>query len=172
MVNTNTLVGIGIGTGIIGMIFGLVSLAKVDRMSKNLGVALDNIEDNIDVEIPDAVVEKATDRAVEKAVTKAAEAVAYKVTKEFDADIRSEVRKAVEAENKLVKTKVKEQIEKSIGYIDISEAKAEVVENAKEEAMEKFKSDLDAVLANHNKELESIQKIYSSIASTMKGAAV
>lgn len=170
-VNTNTLLGIGIGFGAIGMIFGFVSMHRVDKITRKLGVAIDDMADSVEIDIPDSMIQEATDKAVDHAVSRAAADVAKQISREFDGEIRSEVRKSVANEKSMVREKVKEQIEKEIGYIDIEDAKAEVIQRAKSQAAERFKSDLDAILANHNKELDNISTIYSSIANTMKGAA-
>ena len=159
--------GFGLGLAAIGAAF--MAVKKIGELNKALSNAVSKIEDGIEVDISDDLVKEATDRAVTKAASNAATSAVAAVRNEFASEIRSEVRHAVEAEKSSLRSDIKEQIKKEIGYIDISEAKKEVIEKASEEALEKFKSDLDAILVNHNKELEQIQKIYGNIANTLKG---
>ena len=159
----------GVASGITALGIALVAIKKLSEVNKALSNAISKIEDGIEVDISEDLVREATERAVEKAANNAASAAVTAVRNEFHQEIRSEVRHAVEKEKTLMRDDIKSQIKKEVGYIDISDAKKEVLEEAKQEVMDHLNENLDLVLAEHNKELEHIQKIYGNLANTLKG---
>lgn len=169
--NTNAIaIGGAVVSGLALIVAGYGAY-KMHKASKNLNAAVEDLSDNIVVDISDAVIEQATNKAVEKAADHAAQLAVASIKHEFDDEIRATVKDAVVKEKETLKSEIKEQIKKKVGYIDISDVQEEVKNEAKSEAMEKFKADLDAIVSSHNQELNSIKDIYSSIAKTMKGAA-
>lgn len=169
---TRTLAIAGIGAGIAGLITAAYAIKELMDAKKKLSEAVEKVTGDINVDISEAIVKEATDKAIERAADRAAQLAVSSIKHEFDDDIRSEVRKAVDECKSSLKSDIKDRIEKQIGYIDISEAKREVIEKASAHAAETFKSDLDTIIANHNKELEQMQKIYGNIANTLKGGIV
>lgn len=168
--NTKMVTSLAMVFGAAGMIFGAYSAYKAHKMNERLNGVLDDISDNIDVDISDEIIAEATEKAVSKAADHAAQIAVASVKKEFEDDIKVYVQRAVAEQKGSMHTKIEEEITKRIGYIDISDAKKEVIAAAKSEAAERFQSDLDAILKNHNDELKNIQTIYSSIANSMKGS--
>lgn len=176
-VNTSTIViggaaVVAVATAVYAVSQVYAANKKISSIAEKLNATLDEVTDSIEFDakdISDAIIEEAVEKAVDKAAKKAADDALSKVAHTFDDDIRRSVKDAVEAEKSNMKGKIKEQIEKQIGYIDINDVKREVVEAAKIKAAEKFQEDLDAVVTKHNDELKNIQTIYSSIADSMRG---
>ena len=169
-INKKELIGLGIIGGFIATISYAVSMAnKLDHVARKLDLTVEDLVDHAEIDIPDDVVDIAIDRAVERKVREYVAESCKKAIKEVDSEINSEIKKTVRDEFDRQKGSVKDELKKQISHLDIREIKDEVIREAKETAAEKFKKDLDDILDKHNDELESISRIYSSIADRLSG---
>ena len=102
--------------------------------------------------------------------------------KSVTSDIHTQVNKVVEEAYSDVKDAVKTRLEAQIGDINIDRVRREIVSEGKEKAARvfgealndirdsaksKFEDELNGILNRHNNELDSVSKIYSSIADAM-----
>ncbi len=155
-----------------GMILGFVSTiayaisvtVKLHKVSDKLDRAVDNLVDTKEIDIPKDMINRSIERAVDREVKAEVASVCEKAVKDIEKDIRSEVKSNVEAEFNKQKDSIARELKRQVNNLDISEIRREVVREAKDTAANKFKHDLDEILDKHNDELESVTRIYSSIA--------
>lgn len=174
MANTTYLL-IGIGslvTSVAALGVSLYGAVKMGKAAKTLDASVDDLVNHTVVDIPDSVIETATRRAVDKAADRVATRAAESIKHEFDDDIRSAVKDAVRKQNETLNGKIKDEINKRVGYIDISDVKDEVIREAKKETADRLSKELDGIKADYNQHLNDIKDIYSSIAKDMKSAAI
>ena len=136
---------------------------KVNKISKMLDVAVDNISSGIDVNISSDLI----DAAVNRAVDRAADYAAREVVRNLSAEIRSQVKRKVDMNSTDIKDSVGKEIARQVKNIDISDMQREVVNKAKDAVAEKFDRKLDGLLDDFNDNLQNVQKIYSSIAKSI-----
>jgi Fe2+ transport system protein B len=163
-INTKILGKFGIVLGIGAMAYSLYNDIRIDKIAKNINVSVKELSDRTNVYVSDAMVEKAVDRAVERATTKAVADARYRAEKRIENDIHKQVKEAMDGLYSDFKKSVSTEMTRQAAAINMNELKAEVVEKAKEAAMEKFDDNLDDILDKFNSELNNVSKIYSSIA--------
>lgn len=159
--DTKIVIGILVGIGGVSYIGYLHS--KLNRVSEMIQVAVDDLATKTEITISDDIL----DRAVQKAVDREVSYISNKITRDLNTEIRSQVKHSVDISSMLVKSSVSKEIERQVKHIDISDMQREVVDRAKEAVAEKFDDKLDGVLNDFNDQLQSVQKIYSSIAKSM-----
>ena len=163
-INTNFLGKFGIAMGIGALMYSLYNDIRIDKIAKNIDVSVKELSDRTHVYATDAMVEKAVEKAVERATSRAMVDAKYRAEKKIEADIHKQVKEAMDGFYSDFKKSVQAEMVKQASAINMKELKEEVVEKAKEAAMEKFDDNLDDILEKFNSELNSVSKIYGSIA--------
>ena len=163
-INTNFLGKIGIAIGVGALAYSMYNDVRIDRIAKNINVSVKELSDRTHVYATDAMVEKAVEKAVERATSRAVVDAKYRAEKKIEADIHKQVKDAMDGLYSDFKKSVQAEMVKQTSAINMKELKAEVVEKAKEAAIEKFDDNLDDILEKFNSELNNVSKIYNSIA--------
>ncbi len=168
--NINTIIGGGLVGGFVAtIIFAIDAHNKLNKVAAKLDLAVDEMIDANKIDIPTDMIErsvlKVAERRYDSAIKNACDDAILNVRNDFDYKINT----VVTDEFNNQKTEVAKEMKRKINSIDINSIRKEVVEEAKETAAEKFKSDLDDILKAHNDELESVSKIYESIAQKLGG---
>lgn len=165
---------LGIGGSILGGIgigYGCACHKEMSRVAKKLDMTVDDLANGVDIEIPMSVVDKAVESEIEREATrvvdKAARDASAKILRDIQKEISQEVRKTVDDEYIRIKDSVTEQAAKEVARISVRRLSDEVVKKAKDEAAKKVNDSIDDILEKHNRELESITKIYKSIESSI-----
>ncbi len=166
-INSDSLLGFGVfglGLAAIGYAIGIRSRMKV--VADKLDTSIEKIANETDIEIPSKVVDQAVQRAVDResytVVQRAVGDMADKLKKE----IEDRVSTAVRARYDSIADDVTAEIAKNVAKIDESRLKKDVIAKAKEQIAEKFDDKLDDVLAEFNGNLQSVSRIYKSIAKS------
>lgn len=155
--------------GFIGtIIYAIDTTSKLRLISDKLDVTVKDLAHTDQIDIPERMVNAAIEKAVDREVTAQVKDACSAAVNGVRKDIRSEVQRAVSDEYEDMKGQVSKEISKQIQNIDISAVKRQVIAEAKDTAAQKFKSDLDDILEKHNEELESVTRIYDSIADRIK----
>ena len=115
------------------------------------------------VDISNTIIEEAVDRAVEKSVAVASASAISQVKN----DILREVRKSVNEAYGDTKDAVAKELERQIGNVDISGIRKEAIAKARDAAQAKLASDMDDILKDYNNKLQSISKVYDSVADAL-----
>ena len=126
-------------------------------------VAVDDLATKTEITISDDIL----DRAIQKAVDREVSYISTRIVRDLNSEIRSEVKNSVDLSSVTIKSLASKEIERQVRNIDISDMEKEVVHRAKDAIAEKFDKKLDGILDDFNDQLQSVQKIYSSIAKSM-----
>ena len=161
MKDTKVVIGILVTIGGVGYIGYLHS--KINELSSMVQVAVDDLATQTEITISDDIL----DRAVQKAVDREVSYISTRIVRDLNSEIRSEVKHSVDLSSVTIKSLASKEIERQVRNIDISDMEKEVVHRAKDAIAEKFDKKLDGILDDFNDQLQSVQKIYSSIAKSM-----
>lgn len=171
-VNTKNLLIASIAMSGVSLALSAYGAYKMYKAAKTLDAKIDDLAEGIDIDIPDVITQKAMEKAARDAANRAASDAARSITREFSSDVRQSVSEAVKKEKAALQSEIKDEIKRKVGEIDISDAKAEVVAEAKQEVSERLSRELEGIKAEYNQHLKDVSDIYSSIAKSMKSAAV
>ena len=163
-IDTKVLGKIGIAAGIGALVYSMYNDIRINRIARNINVSVKELSDRTNVYATDAMVERAVEKAVERTTSRVAVDVKHRVEKKIEADVHKQVKDAMDGLYSDFKKSVSAEMTKQASAINLRELKAEVVEKAKEAAVEKFNDSLDDILDKFNSELDNVSKIYSSIA--------
>lgn len=154
--------------GFVGtIIYAIKVTVELNKVSDKLDRAVDNLVDTKEIDIPKDMINRSIERAVDREVRAEVSATCKQAVKDVERDIRKEIRENVDEEFKKQKGEVAKELKRQINDLDITEIRKEVVREAKNTAAEKFKHDLDDILDKHNDELESVTRVYTSIADKL-----
>lgn len=166
---TSEVLQLGAIAGFIGtIIYAIDTTSKLRRVSDKLDLTVRELAHTDQIDIPERMVNAAIEKAVDREVANQVKGACTQAVNGVRKDIRSSVERAVSDEYEDMKGQVAKEISKQIRDIDISAVKRQVIAEAKDTAAQKFKSDLDDILEKHNEELESVTRIYDSIADRIK----
>lgn len=150
----------------------LYCVYKVNCMDAALGIGLKKAAENTEINVSDAIVKAATEKAVGAAVREAASAVVDNARADLRLEIKNEVGATVQNLYSSIKDSVAKEVSEKVGRMDLSDLRRQIKDEAKELIMSRLESDMDDTLSDYNRQLESVSKIYSSIADSMKKAVV
>lgn len=162
------MIGIGgIVIGAAGLFFAAIAHKKMTKIGDTVDRAVSELADSTNVEIREAIIEQAVQQAVNRevhyAVKLSANAAVQNVTDEMGKEIRTCVKNAYTD----MRAAVSKEMFRQIQDIDISSVKNEVIDKAKDAAMEKLNTNMDSILEKFNANLQNVSNIYNSIASSM-----
>ena len=134
----------------------------------DLNKSIEKMTGKVHVDIEDPYIKEIVDRAVDREVDRKISAAASKAIDGVRSDMEKEIRKNVAAAYSDLKGDVKKEMQKQVKDISVESIRQEVIDEAKEAAVDKFKDDMDVILKGYNADLENIRKIYSNIAKTLE----
>lgn len=146
---------------------GIISMAKCAEIGSSLQDTIKAVKDGVEVDIPEVVIDQAVNNAAKNAVSKTIGRVGSRIEEDAKNKIAEAIRKQTSIEVSKVSPQIKRKLEREISNLDIDEIKRDVTESATESLKEKLDDSLDDILENFNDNLETIGKIYQSIADTM-----
>jgi len=164
----NELIGIGVIAGFAATIgYAIKVTMDLKNVSQKMDIAVKDLVHKTSIDVPQDMLDRSIERAVttevryqvEKSCSSAVSAVRSEITKEIKNTVNNEFQRQ--------KDDVAKELKRKINNLDISSIRQEVIKEAKDTAAAKFKSDLDDILEKHNEELESVTRIYSSIADKL-----
>jgi hypothetical protein len=164
MVNYEKL-GFLVGAG--GIAASAYLYAKLKKIAAKVDMSVEELSNKANVDIEQALVDAAIQQVVEREVKRSVERASQAAVVRISEDISAQVRRAVEMAYSDVRSSVSSEIAKQVSRIDIAELKKDVIAKAKEAILEKFDGSLDDVLGEFNRSLESVSKIYESIAGSI-----
>lgn len=157
----------GFVVGLIGVGYAIGSHKKLGDVADKLDMSITDLTDDLDIDIPQHVIDKAVNKAVEKEVEKQVRVVSKDAVSKISKNICEQVAISIDKSYSDIDRSVKSEIKKQIAFIDIREAREEVIDSAKEKVAEKFESDLDDILDRYKADLATVSKIYESIAKAV-----
>lgn len=173
--NRNYIIG-GVVAAIGGLCIAIPSIVlgkKVNKLTEELDglkkSVVNDLSGKIDVDVPNEYIEAAVDKAVERETKDRIRLLTLDATADIKKDIHKQVSKAVEDAYSDVRGEVKRELLNQVGDVSVDRIRREVIDEAKEKAAKQFDKDLETVLEKHNRELDKVTEIYSSIAKSMRG---
>lgn len=160
---------IGILVGLAGLAYGAWQSKKTMDVSKKLDISLSDLEKSTPVDVKQSVVDEAIRRAVDREVKGAVAETSALIRNDIRGEIEKSVRKEVDGSLKTIKEEVAETISDQVANIDEYALKETVTKQAEKKILQKFDGSLDGLLGDFNHQLNNVNKIYSSIADTLKG---
>lgn len=157
----------GFVTGLIGIGYAIGTQSKMNQVAKTVNKSIDELANGVTVDIPDEMVDRAINKAVEIRAKWAVDDAINVVKKRVENDLYSKVSNAVDSQYSDLKKVVFKEMTKKAADIDEDSIREDIVEAAKEKALEKFDDNLDDILEKFNSNLEHLSDIYGSIAKTM-----
>lgn len=141
----------------------------VDQAQDSVDKAADILSNNIEVDVPDGFIEKAINKAVDKEVGHEIKVATIDIVSDVKTEMKKKISNNVDQAFNDTKTMVQTELKRQVDGLSIESIKKEVLIEAKKEAADRFKHDLDDILEKHNQELDKVTEIYSSIAKKMRG---
>lgn len=175
--------------GILGLFVGIAGLAwagyvslKCNRAANKINMTMDELSSCANVNIKDNMVEQAVQNAVDRAAKDVVDKAAQKAVNGIKEEMSRQIRGIVDEAYTDVKGDVKAALESQIGSVNIERIKREIIAEGKEkaakvfgealddireDAKDKFEDELNSILDRHNTELNSVSRIYGSIADAI-----
>lgn len=161
---------VGLAASLFGIGYAVGQRKKLNDISEKIDRSVDELSSNINIDISETVINRAVEKAIERETAVAANRATTNVVQAIESDISGQVKKAVDDTYQDIKKAVVGETAKKVEKIDISALKKEVIEKAKEAVADKFDDSLDDVLSEFRGNLESVTKIYQSIANVFPNA--
>lgn len=149
-------------------VYSIATTKKLNRLANKFGIAVDQISNVSEIDIPQHVIDEAMNQAVQKAADKQVRIAATAITNSISADMRKEIKVLVDDASKDLKRDVEDEMRRQVKNVDISDIKKDVVKELKESAEKRMNEELDDIIEKHSDQLESISRIYKSIADKME----
>ena len=173
-INTDKLlIGGCIVLSVVSTGIALYSAAKLGSIGHKLNLSIKDLKNLTHIDISQKMVESHTEKAVAKAADKAAEKAIEKVRDDFDDILQDKVSNVLHDRYADIKDDVTREVKRQISKISIASLKSQIVDDVKDELKDEVKDriddEIDDILSSYNDQLNSIGKIYSSIAESMTG---
>lgn len=160
----------GCAVGLIGLGYALGTRNRFERVCNKIDKSIDEIADNIEVDIvPDKLIDKAIDKAINREVEKEVGKAIDKAIKDVKYDIHRDVERAIKNEYNDIKTKVSDEISKTVSNMDMKDFEAELKKKAQAELVKKFDHSLDNLLGEFSGNLKMISRVYGSVQNAITG---
>ena len=160
--NSNTVGGIIAAVGLGGAV--AYSIWKQYELNKSI----DKLTGKVHVDVEDSYIKEVVDRAVDREVSRKITTASNKAVDAIKSEMTKEINHKVNAAYTDLKGDVKKEMQRQVKDISVESIREEVIEEAKEAAVAKFKDDMDVILKGYNSDLENIRKIYANIAKTLE----
>lgn len=160
--------GLAYVASVVGIVCASKNRRQVKDICKRLNVAYEDIVDGIEVNVDETVVESAVNAAANIAAREATTKEAQRAVRELKRGMEIDIRNSITNEVNSMKSSIKDEIKSKIGYIDISEAKQAVIDEASEKAKEKLDLELDAIATRFRTNLDDSAKILKVVANKLE----
>lgn len=155
--------------GVEAFIFGKKIKKLTDEVEHVKGQVINDISSNLNIDVPNEFIDAAVNKAVDREAKERIRFATMEVTSDIRKDIKKQVSEAVDHSYKDIQGEVKRELLNQLGDVSVERIRREVIEEAKDKASKQFDKDLEEVLEKHNRELDKVTEIYSSIAKSMRG---
>lgn len=160
---------IGIIASGIAAIIGLIANRRSRKVAESINRTIDELsKKDLSSEIAKDFLEEAAKNAVDRYVEKQVADLAREARKDAKQTFNDVIQKEVNAQYSDTKSMVVDALHKKIGEIDISDAKREVIIEAKRTAAGKFREALEEVVRDFRDRLNNTNEIYSQFAKMFK----
>ena len=148
--------------------YSIATTRKLNRLANRFGIAVDQIAKDTNIDIPQEIIDEAMNQAVQKAAEKQVRVAATAITTSVSADMRKEIKTLVDEASTDLKSDVEKEMKRQIKNVDISEIKKNAIKELKESAAKRMDEELDDIIEKCSDQLDSVNRIYKSIADKME----
>ena len=159
------------GVSVTSLVMSIKTIAKVNGFSKKIGMSIDDLTMKTHVDISDELVRKFTEKAVDKAAMSAAKTVSEELRLDMYDILSTKVSDAVSNQYDNVKDEVTKELRKKVSNISVSALKAQIIDEASKNIVEKLENQMDDIIAAQTDKLESMSKAYKEMGKFMKDKA-
>lgn len=159
-------IGIGVGTAVVTL--AGVAVHKLNKLSKKFDKSVSELEDSTVKDIQQTVVQRAVENAAQNTVKDYMRDMHNVVLSDANRELRKEAQEAVSEAKKDIHAKVQEVTAEEASKIDMVEFRKAVRDKAEQKVLTKFDDNLQDIVDKFSGNLGNIQKIYSSIAETVR----
>lgn len=160
-----------LGVSVTSLVMSIKTIAKVNGFSKKIGMSIDDLTMKTHVDISDELVRKFTEKAVDKAAANAAKTVSEELRLDMYDILSTKVADAVSNQYDNVKDEVTKELRKKVSNISVSALKAQIIDEASKNIVEKLENQMDDIIAAQTDKLESMSKAYKEMGKFMKDKA-
>ena len=160
-----------LGVSVASICMSIKTIAKVNGFSKKIGMSIDDLTMKTHVDISDELVRKFTEKAVDKAAANAAKTVSEELRMDVQDILSAKVSDAVSNQYDNVKDEVTKELRKKVSNISVSALKAQIIDEASKNIVEKLENQMDDIIAAQTDKLESMSKAYKEMGKFMKDKA-
>lgn len=157
-----------VGVSAASAVYCSVKMHQSNRYFKD---AASRINDMTSVDVPQAIIDDAVEAAASKQIAKAVEKSVNKVRDAVDLETSRRVRDAVDLCYVGIRDDVTKEVKKEVFKISADAISREIRDDVKDQLLErlenKFDDIIDDVAASYTKNLDSMSKIYKSMADKM-----
>lgn len=163
---------IGAGIGVVGVIVGVWSNGRLNKVLRKLDKAVEDFSEK-DVDISSNIVNSAVESAANKVVKRCVEDDNSYILHDAANTLKEAAREAVNNEIKNFKPAIESKVNEKIADISLDGVKADVINRAAKTLTDKCSRDLDYVTDDYKKQLDNIIKIFKkSVESTTSNKIV
>lgn len=155
--------------GVEALIFGKKIKKLTNEVENVKAQVVNDISNNLNIDVPNEFINAAVNKAVDREAKERIRFATMEVTSDIRKDIKKQVSEAIDHSYKDIQGEVKRELHAQLGDVSVERIRREVIEEAKDKAAKQFDQDLEEVLEKHNRELDKVTEIYSSIAKSMRG---
>ena len=161
--NTNLVKGL-IGLGGCAFLGGCAYVGhKVDKMTKKVGMAAEEIGKASLDDIRESMIQQAIEKAADKETRKYAREAGADAMNEMKAAIKAEVKKAVEEAYQDLRQGVTDEISTQASNLDIDKLQKEIVEKAEKKVMARLDVNMNQLLEPMQNEIRRAAQLRSSL---------
>lgn len=160
-----------LGVSVTSLVMSIKTITKLNGFSKKIGMSIDDLTMKTHVDISDELVRKFTEKAVDKAAANAAKTVSEELRLDMYDILSTKVADAVSNQYNNVKDEVTKELRKKVSNISVSALKAQIIDEASKNIVEKLENQMDDIIAAQTDKLESMSKAYKEMGKFMKDKA-
>lgn len=160
-----------LGISVTSLVMSIKTIAKLNGFSKKIGMSIDDLTMKTHIDISDELVRKFTEKAVDKAAANAAKTVSEELRLDMYDILSTKVSDAVSNQYDNVKDEVTKELRKKVSNISVSALKAQIIDEASKNIVEKLENQMDDIIAAQTDKLESMSKAYKEMGKFMKDKA-
>lgn len=173
-INLNGTGIIGIGIGILGVLYTAyenhkMREANVDA-SKKLDMTMDEVSKKANVEVEQQIVDKAIERAVERQVQIAVTDTARRVREDIRNDIDKAVRKEVENQYKTISEEVAEAVSERVSHINEDRLREQIAKRAEDRIVNKFDGEVKTMVSKYGQQVGSLIDLTNTFKNAISGS--
>ena len=158
---------IGLAVGAAGAAMSVYMARRTSLLAAKIDMTVEELAVKTPVSIKEAMIEKAVRNAVDREVGSTIAIASNQAVAAVTGDMKEQVRRAVAAQYSAVEPAVAKEIAAQVERLDIETLKRDVSERAKTAILKKFDGNLDDVLREFKRNLDSVPKVYGAVLGSM-----